>query len=131
MLDCSKDEVASLVDRFMVLGARWGLDSVQVAALLGVSADIEVMFDEGDLVWVLRRGGCDAERRMRLLVDVDGMLVRLVPNSRDIAVWLRSPVVGYIDEMVTPLAAMSSGAAAIRALRDYLAEMSDGGSLTS
>ena len=125
-MECSKDEVAALVDRFMVVGARWCLDSVQVAALLGVPATLDVMFDEAALVWAVRRGGNGAERRMRLLADVDGMLCRLVPDSRDIAAWLRTPSVGYIDDLATPLEAMASGAAAIRALRDYLDELPDG-----
>lgn len=130
-MECSKDEMPALVDRFMVVGARWCLDSVQVAALLGVAPTLDVMFDEGDLVWAVRRGGADAERRMRLLVDVDGLLWRLVPDSRDVAAWLRSSSVGYADETVTPLVAMASGAAAIRALRDYLDELPDQGSLAA
>lgn len=125
-MECSKDEVSALVDRFMVVGARWCLNSVQVALLLGVPANLDVMFDEGDIIWAVRRGGIDAERRMRLLVDVDAMLIRLVPDSRDIASWLRSPSVGYADETVTPLVAMSSGAPAIRALRDYLQQLPGG-----
>lgn len=119
-MDCSRDEMAALVDRFMVVGARWCLDSVQVASLLGVDDMLDIMFDEGDLVWAVTRGGADAERRMRLLVDVDCLLWRLVPDSRDVAAWLRSASVGYADETVTPLAAMASGATAIRSLRDLL-----------
>jgi hypothetical protein len=124
-LDCSKDEVAALVDRFMVVGARC-LDSVQVASLLGVPTLPDVMFDEGDLVWAVTRGGAEVERRMRLIVEVDGMLIRLVPDSRDIPSWLRSPNVGYADTTVTPLVAMASGAPAIRALRDYLQQLPGG-----
>ena len=125
-MECSKDEMAALVDRFMVLGARWCLDNVQVASLLGVDVGLDVMFDEGDLVWALQHGGKDAERRMRLLADVDSKLCRLVSDSRDIASWLRTPCVGYTDETVTPLDALSSSAAAVRALRDYLDDMPGG-----
>lgn len=130
-MDCSKDEVAALADRFMVLGARWCLDGVQVASLLGVATTLDVIFDEVDVAWSVMRSGRDAERRMRLLIDVDGKLCRLVPDSRDIASWLRTPSVGYIDELATPLEAMSSGAAAIRALRDYLDDLADGGRLVA
>lgn len=125
-MEYSEDKVAAAVDRFMVVGARWCLDSMQVAGLLGLSTSLDVMFDEADIVWAVRREGRDAERRMRLLVDVDGLLCRLVPNCRDIAAWLRTASVGYIDELATPLEAMTSGAAAIRTLRDYLAELPDG-----
>lgn len=130
-MDCSKDEMAALVDRFMVVGARWCLDSVQVASLLGVPPKLDVLFDEVDLVWAVRCGGADAERRMRLLVDVDRMLWRLVPDSRNVAAWLRSPSVGYADETVTPLVAMASGATAIRGLRDYLDQMPNHGALAA
>ena len=130
-MESSKDEIAAMVDRFMVLGARWCLDGVQVASLLGVAPTLDVLFDEVDVAWVVMRGGAFAEQRMRLLIDVDGKLCRLVPDSRDIASWLRAPSVGYIDELATPLEAMSSGAAAIRALRDYLDELADGGRLAA
>ena len=130
-MDGSKDEMAALADRFMVLGARWCLDSVQVASLLGEAPTLDVMFDEVDVAWAVMRGGVSVEQRMRLLIDVDGKLCRLVPDSRDIGSWLRTPSVGYIDDLVTPLEAMSSGAAAIRALRDYLDGLGSEGKLAA
>lgn len=130
-MSCSSDEVSALVDRFMVVGARWCLSSAQVANLLGLPGALHPAFDEADLVWALRCGKGEAERRMRLLVDVDGKLCRLVPHDRDLAAWLRTPSVGYIDELATPLDAMASGAAAVRALRDYLDDLGDGGRLTA
>lgn len=42
-----------------------------------------------------------------------------------IAEWLRTPSVGYDDERVPPLVALSSGAGAILALRDYLRDLPD------
>lgn len=131
MRDCAKDEVAALVDRFMALGAHWCLDNVQVTALLGIDAELDVFFDEADLLWAIARSGCDAERRMRLLVEVDGLLVRLVPDPRAVAGWLRSPSVGYENELVTPMVALSSGAPAIRALRNLLEQMPDQGRLAA
>jgi len=127
-MESSKDDVSAMVDRFMVLGARWCLDNVQVAALLGVDVRLEVMFDEGDVVWAVQRSGVDAERRMRLLNQVDGLLVRLIPDTHEVARWLRDKSVGYLDDMVTPLVAMADGGApAIRALRNFLQELPDGG----
>lgn len=119
-MDCSSDDAAMLVDRFMVLGARWCLNDVQVATLLS----LDVMFDKAVLLSAVRRGGVEAEHRMQLLVDVDAMLRRLVPDGCDVAVWLRSQSVGYADDTMTPLDAMVIGAPGIRVIRDYLSRLS-------
>ncbi|MDE1918562.1 MAG: hypothetical protein KGJ57_21180 [Sphingomonadales bacterium] len=122
----SRDEHLALIDRFMVLGARWCLSADQIRDLLAIDA-MPVFLHEEDLSERLRTAGDDAERRMRLLVDVDRLLVRLVPDIRAIPAWLRSCGVGFASERVTPLEALSSGPGAIRALRNHLEQLPPAG----
>jgi len=125
-IDEARTELMAVADRFMVLGARWCLDDRQVVDLLGLQRPIHPMFDEDDVAVGVRMAGADAERRMRLLVEIDVLLPRLVGDADAIPLWLRSPSVGYADERVTPLVALASGASAALALRNYLSEIGTG-----
>ena len=122
-IDDARTELMAVVNRFMVLGARWCLDDAQVVELLGLRRPLDPMFDEDDIAVGVQIAGTDAERRMRLLVEVDVLLPRLLGDADVIPVWLRSPSVGYADEQVTPLVALASGASAALALRNYLSEI--------
>lgn len=121
----SETEMSITVDRFMTVGARWCLDGRQIASLLGITNVIHEAFDEADVEVAVREGGRDAERRMRLLIDVDTLLSRLVPEPDAVPVWLRTASVGYVDDAVTPLVALASSAGAILSLRNYLQDLPD------
>jgi hypothetical protein len=77
------------------------------------------------LIEVVGRLDARSEARMRLACEVDDLLWRLVPDDL-IPEWLRTPGVGYADELVTPIAELSTGPAALRALRRYLEGMPAG-----
>jgi len=114
------DDLGGARARFACVAARWALDARAAAGLLGLSGD----WSGRSLMEVVGGVGPDAEARMRLACDVDALLWRLVPDA-EVADWLRSTGVGYEDENVTPLHALSSGAPALRALRRHLEEIRD------
>jgi hypothetical protein len=104
--------------RFAAVAARWALDANAAARLLGLGGD----WTGRSLMEALVDLDARAETCMRLACDVDGLLWRLVPDASVVS-WLRSAGVGYEDDLVTPLEAMSTGPAALRGLRRYLEEL--------
>ena len=112
---CTTSDLGGARARFACVAARWALDGRSAAELLGLSGD----WTGRALMEVVGELGPDGEARMRLACDVDALLWRLVPDG-EVAGWLRSCGVGYEDELVTPLEALSTGAPALRALRRHL-----------
>jgi hypothetical protein len=111
-------ELGGARSNFATVAARWALDAASAARLLGLGGD----WSGRSLIEVIRNLDCGAETRMRLTCDVDRLLWRLVPDDA-VADWLRTPGVGYEDDLLTPLQALSTGASALRLLRRYLEEL--------
>ena len=86
------DELLATEARFRALVAEWDLGHSEVAALLGVGVD------ELGLDLVPRVANEDAEHRVRLLVEVRALLPRVLPDYRDVVVWLRMSADGIADE---------------------------------
>lgn len=114
MLALEMEAESTLMEaRFRALVAEWDLGRGQAAKLLGVEADALGL----DLVPARR--GADAEGRMRLLTEIRGLLPTLLPDARDVPLWLR----GAFDEDgdgSTPLEFMGGGVAHLRALHQLL-----------
>lgn len=84
MLERELDEEKSAVEaRFRALVAEWDLGRTEAAALLGVDRDALGL----DLVPGTFTS--EAERRLRLLVEIRGMLPALVRDARDVPLMIR------------------------------------------
>ncbi len=106
---CSRDELAAVHRRFEAMAGRWMVTQEEAAALLG-QAD-----------WRDAGLTSDAETRMRLLLDVDGLL-DLILGEGVLADWVRTPNVAFVGQL-TPLEAMSKGAHATRGMRNVLEDI--------
>lgn len=108
-------ELGAVRARFATVAARWALDAPTAARLLGLEGEWSGRL----LLELLVRLDVRGETSMRLVCEVDRLLDRLVEPEHVVG-WLRTPGVGYEDELLTPLEAMSSGPSAIRGLRSFL-----------
>jgi hypothetical protein len=120
--DASRDEMAATARRFVLVAERWCLTLPEIGGLLGIDPHADLQLSGFDLGLALDNLGEDAERRMRLLVDVDGLLPRLIGEG-DAGEWLRNSTVGLEGVRVLPLEALSRGPGAIRSLRNFLQEL--------
>lgn len=108
---CARDELAAVRRRFDAVVGRWALADGEAGALLGQGA------------WRDSRLTPDAEARLRLLLDVDGLL-GLVLGDVAVADWVRAPNDAFVGRS-TPLAAMSEGRHVIRGVRNVLEDIGE------
>ena len=98
MSDAEDDRELTLVEaRFRALVHEWDLGRSQVAALLGVDAA------ELGLDLVPRVPSAPAERRLRMLVELRGLVPALLRDDRDVPVWLRAVPADMVDGTGAPL----------------------------
>jgi hypothetical protein len=101
--------------RFVILTSRWALDGRQAATLLGIKGKLDLL-GFGESLNPLSR---DAERRMRILLELDSLLRRYPPARVAPAMWLRCPNDDLVDEL-TPLEVLAFGSDAARQMLDHL-----------
>jgi hypothetical protein len=109
------EELGGARARFATVVAKWRLDANATAALVGLDGD----WTGALLMEIVGAVNASGEACMRLACEVDALLYKLVPAA-EVAGWLRTPAVGYEDDLVTPLKALSTGPGELRALRRYL-----------
>lgn len=108
-------ELAAARLRFVILASRWALDGRQAATLLGVEGELDLL-RFGEHLYPLSR---EAERRMRILLELDALLRRYPPARVAPAMWLRCPNDDLVDEL-TPLEVLGFGPDAARQMLDHL-----------
>ena len=100
-------EVRAFADRFRALVREWGLDTYELALLLGQPETWEMPPSFASLP-------VNVETRMRLLLQLDDLL-RVGLCGMEVADWLRS---GFDGTEIPPLVFLSLGIEETRAMRD-------------
>lgn len=121
------DETLAVEARFRALAGEWDLGPSQAARLLGVARD-HLGFD---LVPRDRDRAPDAERRLRLLVAIRGLLHVIVPDVRDVPMALRDaggggivdadgePIGSMLEFMAGPVEHLEGLVAALSSRREW------------
>ncbi|SEL80812.1 Protein of unknown function [Sphingomonas palmae] len=103
--------LTGILARWDAVAVRWGLSGDECSALLGLG-------NEGPVHLVATYDPSSAERRMRLLVEFDPVLIAVLGNEVRIRAWLRRGNRNLGDR--SPLEVMSQSPDWIRWLIDAL-----------
>lgn len=110
------DELRAMVARFAAVVMDWGLSDRRLEGLLAVVPGAARMLVEGRLA-----PDCDAETRMRRVLELDALLAAALGSDAECREWLVTPNPAILG-VRTPLDVICDRSTGLRAMRDVLRE---------